>query len=76
MDAQHVRYEVEGRVANITLDRPERANAQNERLLDELAVQRRRQQFEPPRPGLADGLLKPALRNRDASAVRTPQSEY
>ncbi|HEY2303202.1 MAG TPA: enoyl-CoA hydratase-related protein, partial [Acidimicrobiales bacterium] len=36
MDAQHVKYEVEQRVANITLDRPERANAQNERLLDEL----------------------------------------
>jgi enoyl-CoA hydratase/carnithine racemase len=36
MDAQHVKYEVEGRVANITLDRPERANAQNERMLDQL----------------------------------------
>jgi enoyl-CoA hydratase len=36
MDAQHVNYEVDGRVANITLDRPERANAQNERMLDQL----------------------------------------
>jgi enoyl-CoA hydratase/carnithine racemase len=36
MEAQHVRYDVDGGVASITLDRPERANAQNERMLDEL----------------------------------------
>jgi enoyl-CoA hydratase len=31
-----VRYEVEARVASITLDRPDKANAQNERMLDEI----------------------------------------
>ncbi|MGQ0804714.1 MAG: enoyl-CoA hydratase [Actinomycetota bacterium] len=33
---QTVRYEVDGPVATVTLDRPEAANAQNSRLIDEL----------------------------------------
>jgi enoyl-CoA hydratase/carnithine racemase len=33
---KYVRYEVEEAVASITLDRPEKANAQNEKMLDEL----------------------------------------
>jgi enoyl-CoA hydratase len=36
MDPKYVQYEVSGAVATITLDRPDKANAQNERLLDEL----------------------------------------
>ncbi len=36
MELKYVRYEIEGRVAAITLDRPDKANAQNERMLDEL----------------------------------------
>lgn len=35
-DRKYIRYEVDGRVGVITLARPEKANAQNERLLDEL----------------------------------------
>lgn len=35
-DAKYVRYEVADRVGTITLARPEKANAQNERMLDEL----------------------------------------
>ncbi len=34
--SKYVRHEVDGRVAVITLARPEKANAQNERLLDDL----------------------------------------
>ncbi len=36
MEFETIRYEVDGPVATITLDRPEAANAQNSRLLDEL----------------------------------------
>lgn len=36
MELKYVRYEIDGRVAAITLDRPDKANAQNERMLDEL----------------------------------------
>ena len=36
MDLQHVLYEVDDRVAVITLNRPEKANAQNARVLNEL----------------------------------------
>jgi enoyl-CoA hydratase/carnithine racemase len=36
MEMQHIRYDVEDRVGVITLDRPEKANAQNARLLNEL----------------------------------------
>jgi len=36
MADQHVRYEVEGRVATITLARADKANAQNEPMLDQL----------------------------------------
>ncbi len=36
MELKYVRYEIAGRVAAITLDRPDKANAQNERMLDEL----------------------------------------
>jgi enoyl-CoA hydratase/carnithine racemase len=36
VELKYVRYEIEGRVAAITLDRPDKANAQNERMLDEL----------------------------------------
>jgi enoyl-CoA hydratase len=36
MEMHHVRYEVEDRVGVITLDRPEKANAQNARVLREL----------------------------------------
>jgi enoyl-CoA hydratase len=35
-ELRYVRYEVDERVATITLDRPDKANAQNERMLDEL----------------------------------------
>ncbi|MFN8026849.1 MAG: enoyl-CoA hydratase [Acidimicrobiia bacterium] len=35
-DLRYVRYEVDGRVASITLDRTDKANAQNDRMLDEL----------------------------------------
>ncbi|KAA9151068.1 enoyl-CoA hydratase [Amycolatopsis acidicola] len=33
---EHIRYEVDGKIATITLDRPQVANAQNAALLDEL----------------------------------------
>jgi len=36
VELKYVRYEIAGRVAAITLDRPDKANAQNERMLDEL----------------------------------------
>jgi enoyl-CoA hydratase len=36
MELRTVRYEVDARVATITLDRADKANAQNERMLDEL----------------------------------------
>ena len=36
MEFETIRYDVDGPVATITLDRPEAANAQNSRLLDEL----------------------------------------
>lgn len=35
-DLRYIRYEVADRVASITLDRADKANAQNERMLDEL----------------------------------------
>ena len=38
MDFQTVRYEVDGHVATITMNRPEVANAQNSVLIDELAA--------------------------------------
>ncbi len=46
-DAQPVRYEVDGRVARITLDRPERGNGITRRLVTELAAAVERADLDP-----------------------------